>query len=118
MAETLKIQIGGTAADDAAAFLAAWRRAEAGDDAQDRILAFESLDAFLALVSPERLRLLRHLRARPEPSVSALARALHRPYRRVHGDVTALAAAGLLDRSAGAIRTTADRLTATADLRP
>ena len=118
MARTLKIAIGGTAADDGAAFLAAWRRAEAGDQAEDRVLAFESLDAFLALVSPERLRLLRHVHARPEPSVAALARALHRAYRRVHGDVTALAEAGLLDRTGGAVRATADRLQATADLRP
>jgi predicted transcriptional regulator len=118
MTRTQRIEIGGTAADDGAAFLAAWRRAEAGDQAEDRVLAFESLDAFLALVSPERLRLLRHVRASPEPSVSALARALHRAYRRVHGDVTALAEAGLLDRTGGAVRATADRLTATADLRP
>jgi predicted transcriptional regulator len=117
MARTHRIEIGGTAADDGAAFLAAWRRAEAGDQAQDRILAFESLDAFVALVSPERLRLLRHVRAHPEPSVSALARALHRPYRRVHGDVAALAEAGLLDRTDGAIRAAADRITATTDLR-
>jgi len=60
----------------------------------------------------ERYRLLRHLHKHPEPSVSALARSLHRQYRRVHADVAALEEAGLLDRSQGSVRTTADRISA------
>lgn len=60
----------------------------------------------------ERYRLLRHLHKHPEPSVSALARALRRQYRRVHADVAALEEAGLLDRSRGMVRTTADRISA------
>jgi predicted transcriptional regulator len=60
----------------------------------------------------ERCRLLRHLHKHPEPSVSALAKALGRQYRRVHADVAALEQAGLLDRSQGTVRTTADRIRA------
>jgi predicted transcriptional regulator len=41
-----------------------------------------------------------------------LARALGRQYRRVHADVAALEQAGLLDRSAGAVRAKVDRITA------
>jgi predicted transcriptional regulator len=60
----------------------------------------------------ERYRLLRYVRAHPEPSVSALARALGRQYRRVHADVAALEQAGLLDRSSGRVETNIDRITA------
>jgi predicted transcriptional regulator len=60
----------------------------------------------------EHYRLLRHLHAHPEPSVSALARALGRQYRRVHPDVTALEQAGLVDRSTSSVRTTADTIQA------
>ena len=60
--------------------------------------------------------LLRHLHNHPEPSVSALARALGRQYRRVHADVAALEQAGLLDRSGGEVRTTADRISAEINL--
>jgi predicted transcriptional regulator len=60
----------------------------------------------------ERYRLLRHLHKHPEPSVSALAKALGRQYRRVHADVAALEQTGLLDRSQGTLRTTADRIRA------
>jgi DNA-binding MarR family transcriptional regulator len=60
----------------------------------------------------ERYRLLRHLHKHPEPSVSALAKALGHQNRRVHADVAALEQAGLLDRSQGTVRTTADRIRA------
>jgi predicted transcriptional regulator len=114
----LKITVGGSAKDDAAAFVDAWHRAERGDAATDgqRVVSFQSLDTFLSVLTAERLRLLRHLRRHPEASVSALARALHRDYRRVHGDVTMLEAAGLIDRSEGGVRATADRITAEANL--
>ena len=65
---------------------------------------------FAKVMTGERYRLLRHVHDHPEPSVSALARALGRQYRRVHADVTALEQAGLLDRQAGIVRATADRI--------
>jgi predicted transcriptional regulator len=44
--------------------------------------------------------------------VNALAKSLRRQYRRVHDDVTILERAGLIDRSGGDVRATADRLSA------
>lgn len=108
----LKVIVGGALEDDAIAFLDAWRRAQRGEQVNERVLAFESWEGLAALMTGERYRLLRHLHAHPEPSVSALARALRRQYRRVHADVAALEQAGLLDRSQGAVRATADLIRA------
>ena len=69
-------------------------------------------DLLAKVLTGERYRLLKHLHAHPEPSISALARSLGRQYRRVHADVAALEAAGLLARHGGEVRATADRLTA------
>jgi len=111
MAET-RVIVGGGLEEDAAAFLDAWRRAERGDDTEEVVLAFESWELLASVMTGERYRLLRHLHAHPEPSVSALARALGRQYRRVHADVAALEEAGLLDRSEGMVRTQIDKITA------
>lgn len=106
----VKVIVGGTIEDDASAFVEAWRRAERGEQVKERVLAFESWEGLATVMTGERYRLLRHLHAHPEPSVSSLARALHRQYRRVHADVAALEQVGLLDRSHGAVRTTADMI--------
>jgi len=111
-----KLQVGGVLADDANAFLKAWRSAEAGGAVDERIVAFESWDALSKLMTGERYRLLRHVHAHPEPSISALARSLGRQYRRVHDDVTALEAVGLLVRDGVIVHTTADQLTANIQL--
>jgi predicted transcriptional regulator len=100
--------VGGALEDDAAAFLDAWRRTERGEAVDERVLAFESWDGLARVLTGERYRLLRHLHAHPAPSVSALARALHRQYRRVQADVAALEQAGLVDRSDGGVCATAD----------
>jgi predicted transcriptional regulator len=107
-----KLLVGGSVENDAAAFLDAWHRAERGQRVNERVLAFESWEGLASVMTGERYRLLRHLHKHPEPSVSALARALRRQYRRVHADVAALEAAGLLDRSQGMVRTTTDRISA------
>ncbi len=109
----VKVMVGGTAYDDAKAFVGAWHRAEHGEEVSENVLAFESWDALAAVMSNERLRLLRHVHDHPERSVMALAKALGRQYRRVHDDVSILAEAGLLDRSGGGVRATADRIQAT-----
>ena len=108
----IRVQVGGSIDDDAAAFLDAWHRAQRGERVHERVLAFESWEGLAQVMTGERYRLLRHLHEHPEPSVSALAKALGRQYRRVHADVAALEQVGLLDRSHGAVRTTADRITA------
>ena len=76
------------------------------------MLSFESWDGLASVLSGARYRLLRRLHAHPEPSVSALARALGRQYRRVHADVAALEAAGLVVREGGEVRATADTIRA------
>lgn len=112
----LKIQVGGSLAEELAAFTRAWKRVERGDQQQERVLSFESWDGLGSLLTGERYRLLRHVHAHPEKSVNALARALHRQYRRVHEDVTLLERAGLIERSGGEVRATADKLNAVVKL--
>ncbi|MBV9286799.1 MAG: helix-turn-helix domain-containing protein [Hyphomicrobiales bacterium] len=55
-------------------------------------------------LSPKRLELLRHLHRAPARSIPALAQALSRDYRRVHEDVEALEAAGLINRDESGLR--------------
>jgi predicted transcriptional regulator len=108
----LKVIVGGSLAEDGTAFVDAWRKAERGEAVADHILAFESWEGLASVMTGERLRLLRHLHAHPEPSISALARALGRQYRRVHADIIALEVVGLVLRAEGSVRTTADSVTA------
>ena len=112
MKNEIKVQVGGSLKEDLAAFKHAWDRIETGERTQERILSFESWEGLASLLTGERYRLLRYLHAHPEKSVNALARSLHRQYRRVHDDVTALEKAGLIDRTGGEVRTTADELSA------
>ncbi|WP_149539524.1 HVO_A0114 family putative DNA-binding protein [Siccirubricoccus phaeus] len=101
----------------AAAFLDTWHRAASGEAvAPQRILTFESLEAMASVLTPERMRLLKHVRQHPARSIRALSQELQRDYRRVHGDVVALENAGLLERSAAGLQATADRLTVDVDL--
>ncbi|HUB45305.1 MAG TPA: MarR family transcriptional regulator [Acetobacteraceae bacterium] len=109
----VKVVVGGTMEEDAADLLDAWHRTEQGEQVlAERVLAFESFDGLFKVLTGERFRMLRHLHNHPEPSISALARSLGRQYSRVHADVAALQAAGLLERSKGALRATADRIMA------
>ncbi len=108
----LKVIVGGSLAEDAAAFVDAWRKAERGEQVADHVLAFESWEGLAAVLTGERVRLLRHLHAHPEPSVSALARSLGRQYRRVHDDVVVLEGAGLVLRADGTVRAAVDSVTA------
>ena len=108
----VKLIVGGSLKDDDAAFVSAWHRAEKGEDVCERALVFESWEALAKVLTGERYRLLKYVHAHPAPSISALARSLGRQYRRVHADVVALEAAGLLARLEGAVHTTADTLKA------
>ena len=99
MTNEVRVVVGGSLADDLAAFRCAWEHAARGEDVQpERVLSFESWDRLSSVLTGERYRLLRHLRAHPEASVSALARHLGRHLRRVQVDVSALEEAGLLLR--------------------
>lgn len=82
-----------------ARFVDAWKRAEAGKFKNpERHITFPDLPALLAVLTPKRWELLRDLRAAGPASVRALALRLGRDYKRVHTDIAALEAAGLVDR--------------------
>lgn len=109
MGGVLNVELGGGLSGDLSRLAHPWKHAS--QDAQgDRVLTCESWDSLSALLTTERYRLLRHLRAHPEKSVDALADALGRPFQRVHEDLSVLEMAGLVDRSGGEVRVTADKL--------
>ncbi|GJD60406.1 HVO_A0114 family putative DNA-binding protein [Methylobacterium frigidaeris] len=118
MTDNLKIEIGGSAEDMGRRFIDAWHKAERGEILPPALgITFENWEAFVATLSPARIALLKRLAADgPAPSIAALADALERPYRRVHDDVTALHAAGLVERSGRAIALAVSRISAHLDL--
>jgi predicted transcriptional regulator len=113
MAETTRLVVGGTAEDDASAFLNAWKQAESGAYVRaQRVIAFQSWEGLANVLTGERYRLLRWLKAHPEPSVTSLAHSLHREMDSVTADVRALEDAGLIKQTPGSVHVTADRLQA------
>ena len=68
-------------------------------------------------MTDKRHELLRYLRANPTRGIRALARALDRDYKRVHGDVRALTAVGLMTEDGGTLRADYDEIRATIDVR-
>jgi predicted transcriptional regulator len=99
MTQSLDIHLDESAEAMARRFIDAWHRAERGEVVDEHHLSFESWEGLARVLTPRRLDLLRHLRRHPAPSIAELARALGRDYKRVHADVEALAAAGLIDRT-------------------
>ncbi|MEP7348368.1 MAG: hypothetical protein ABI668_00265 [Sphingorhabdus sp.] len=57
MIET-KLVVGGSPAEDAAAFVSAWRRAEKGEKVSEQVLAFDSWEGLAWVMTGERYRLL------------------------------------------------------------
>lgn len=91
-------------------FVDAWRRVARGEPVDERHLSFESWEGLRRVLTGKRLELLRHLRRYPAGSVAVLARAPGRDYKRVHEDVEALAASGLLVRDELGLRTECDEI--------
>lgn len=88
-----------------ARLLAADAAYDRGDAAEaEEHITFENIEGLLALMTPKRMALLRHLYRHPARSVKALAESLGRDYRRVHDDVTALTAIGLIVRQGTTLR--------------
>ena len=113
MTSSLDIHVDESAEAMARRFVDAWHRAERGETVDEHHLSFESWEGLARVLTGKRLELLRYLHRHAAPSIAALARALGRDYKRVHADVEALAAAGLIDRTPsgprakyGEIRTT------------
>jgi predicted transcriptional regulator len=104
MTQSLEIHVDQSAEAMARRFIEAWHRAERGEVVDEHHLSFESWESLARVLTPKRLELLRHLRRHAVASIAELARALGRDYKRVHADVEALAAAGLIDRTPAGLR--------------
>lgn len=97
----IDIEIGRTLDDVGVDFVAAWRKAEAGEavEASAEGIVFRDWAALCSVLTPKRYEMLRKLHETPASGVRALARALGRDPRPVHADVVALEAIGLVVRS-------------------
>ena len=82
----------------------AWHRMERGDAVDERHVSFADWETLVRVLSPKRMELLRHVHQHGAKNIRALALALGRDYRRVHEDVEALEAAGLVDRDKAGLR--------------
>jgi predicted transcriptional regulator len=107
------IHVGGGLREAARRVATAWHRAARGEKvtSQDNV-TFVSWSALAAVMTDKRHELLRHLHREPAPSIRALARALGRDYKRVHADVAALAAVGLVEQRDGRLRADYDEIQA------
>jgi predicted transcriptional regulator len=84
-----------------ARFIGVWHKAESGDaNATEMHLNFEDFSMLLAVLTPRRLELLKHLRQHGPLSVRALSKGLSRDYKNVYDDTRALQEAGLIERKA------------------
>lgn len=108
-----QIFVGGTLRDAAGRVSEAWHGAERGDsvEAEDNV-TFTSWAALASVMTEKRYELLRHLHRKPAPSIRELARELGRDFKRVHEDVTALEAVGLIEREDGMLRADYDEIRA------
>jgi predicted transcriptional regulator len=110
MSAELEIHVGGGFDAMAERVARAWHRAERGETVREDHLTFASWGVLASVMTDKRLELLRHLHRSGAVSVAALARELKRDYKRVHGDVEALTAAGLIERDAGGLRAGYDEI--------
>jgi predicted transcriptional regulator len=100
----VQVHVGERMADIGARFIDGWRRMERGKATNEKHISFETWETMGRVLSPRRLELLRRLHRHPAKSIRALSQALNRNYWRVHEDVEALVAAGLLDRDDEGLR--------------
>ena len=104
MGKELRVHVGETMDDIGARAISAWQRLERGESVDEKHVSFETWETMVRVLSPKRLELLRHIHRDPAKNIRTLALALGRNYRRVHEDVEALEAAGLLDRDKDGLR--------------
>lgn len=109
----LHLHIGGSTEEMGKRFVKAWHRGKRGEAVDEHHITFESWEGLASVMTTKRLELLRHLHKHPSESIAELARALGRDYKRVHEDVEALTAAGLIDRDEEGLRAEYDEIQAT-----
>jgi len=100
----VQVHVGETLEQVGARFVDAWHRMERGEPVNEKHVGFADWETMVRILTPKRLELLRHVHRHPARNIRALAQALGRDYRRVHDDVAALSAAGLLDRDDDGVR--------------
>lgn len=86
-----------------------------GEDVREQPaeIAFESMDTLLAVLTPNRWRLLKALKTEGPVSIRRLSQVVGRDYRGVHADASALLDVGLVEKNAdGKILVGWDRITA------
>lgn len=100
-----RVIVGGSLQEAAQRVAEVWHRADRGEDiaAQDNV-TFVNWSALASVMTERRYELLRHLHRKPAASIRALARELGRDFKRVHEDVGALTAIGLVEREGGMLR--------------
>jgi predicted transcriptional regulator len=108
--EKLELDVGDSVEQAGRRFVHAWRALENRKRVRERHLSFESLEELLLVLTPKRWELLKHVHRSAVRSIRALSVELKRDYRRVHDDVEALAAAGLLERDGRAVRADYDAI--------
>ena len=86
------------------------RENERGEKFYERRMVYEDWGALAGVLTGKRVALLGHVRRHKVASIRALAKALGRDYRNVHGDVKALAGAGLLEVTAEGVRAEYDAI--------
>jgi predicted transcriptional regulator len=108
---TKTIHVGSSLGDAARRFVDTVGRVERGEPvaAQDNV-TFVTWSALASVMTDKRHELLRHLHSHPAGSIRALARDLCRDYKRVHADIAALAAVGLVERVDGCWRAEYDTI--------
>lgn len=106
----VQAHVGETIDDVGRRFVDAWHRMERGEEVSEKHVSFENWETMVRVLSPKRLELLRHVHQQAAKNIRALAQSLGRDYRRVHDDVAALEAAGLLERDKEGVRTEYDVL--------
>ena len=89
-------------------FAATWRSGRSSA----YVFTFESPAALFRVLTPKRWELIERLQGLGPSSVRGLARALERDVKRVHEDVTALEAIGLVEREGGLLRADYDEIRA------
>ncbi len=89
---TVQVHVGETMEEVGARAVGAWHRMARGEQVDEKHVSFATWET------------LRHVHQNPAPNIRALAQSLHRDDRRVHDEVEARAAAGLLDRDADGVR--------------
>ena len=119
MTERKTIQVGGTLRHAAAEVVMAWNKAAAGEAVgpSDKT-TFVTWSALASVMTDKRHALIAHLHERPAISIRALARDIGRDYKRVHDDLKALAAVGLVEYDGKTWRADYDEIATAITVRP